>query len=205
MIGSPSCVSDSGGGNYRTFCFSGFRLEENIFVLGWFSLEKPTYITTFKAYDYMKQRFCLSLHDWFNCHRFVLAIKAFVWDIWYFVYFTKWNNHLKTCCNVTMYTIDTFSDPFPRGQWWVNLPKIACLRTQRRYRRDRPTHFAAEIAAIFWSRCVCTVTNKTIVSIFRVAWRYRVLSVRTLTRQKIALRNVFLMRQTIHSAGHKIR
>ena len=23
---------------------------------------------------------------------------------------------LTTCCNVTMYTIDTFSDPFPRGQ-----------------------------------------------------------------------------------------
>ena len=28
-----------------------------------------------------------------------------------------------TCCNVTMYTIDTVSDPFPSGQWWVKLPK----------------------------------------------------------------------------------
>ena len=27
-----------------------------------------------------------------------------------------------TCCNVTVYTIDRFSDPFPRGQWWVTLP-----------------------------------------------------------------------------------
>ena len=26
-IGSPSRVTDSGDGNYRTFCFSGFRLE----------------------------------------------------------------------------------------------------------------------------------------------------------------------------------
>ena len=28
----------------------------------------------------------------------------------------KSNNYLTTCCNVTMNTIDTFSDPFPRGQ-----------------------------------------------------------------------------------------
>ena len=34
-----------------------------------------------------------------------------------FVYFTKSNDHLTTCCNVTIYTIDPFSDPFPRGQW----------------------------------------------------------------------------------------
>ena len=26
---------------------------------------------------------------------------------------------LTTRCNVTMYTKDTSSDPFPRGQWWV--------------------------------------------------------------------------------------
>ena len=36
------------------------------FILGWFSLEKPTYINTLKAYDYMKPRFCWPLHDWFN-------------------------------------------------------------------------------------------------------------------------------------------
>ena len=81
--------------------------------------------------------------------------------------------------------IDTFefSDPFPRGQWWVKLPKIACLRTQRRYRKDSQTRFAVKIAAIFLSRSVCTVTYKTIVSTYflRVAYIYRVLSVRALT------------------------
>ena len=99
-----------------------------------------------------------------------------------FLYFTKWNNHLTTCCNVTIYTIDTFSDPFPRGQWWVQLPKITCMRTQRRYRRERQTRFAVQIAAIFLSRSVCTVTNKAVVStsFFRVAYGYHVLSVRTL-------------------------
>ena len=71
------------------------------------------------------------------------------------------------------------SDPFPRGQWWVKLPKKAY---QRRYRRDRQTCFAVKIAAIFLSRSVCTVTNKTIVSTSSFSRRngYRVLSVRTL-------------------------
>ena len=40
-----------------------------------------------------------------------------------FLYLTKSNKHLTTCCNVTIYTIDTFSDPFHRGQWWVKLHK----------------------------------------------------------------------------------
>ena len=38
----------------------------NNFIWGWFSLEKLTYINTLKAYDYMKARFCWSLHDWFG-------------------------------------------------------------------------------------------------------------------------------------------
>ena len=63
-----------------------------------------------------------------------------------------------------MNTIDTFSDPFPCSQWWVKLLKIACMQTQRRYRRDRQTRFAVEIEDIYLSLSVCTVTNKTIVS-----------------------------------------
>ena len=31
--------------------------------------------------------------------------------------------HLTTYCNVTIYTIDMFSDLFPRSQWLVKLPK----------------------------------------------------------------------------------
>ena len=79
-----------------------------------------------------------------------------------------------------MYTKDVFSDPFPFGYLWVKWPKNSMPAHSEAISLNWKT--SSKPDEIFLSRFVCTVAYKTIVytSFYRVAYGYRVLSVRTL-------------------------